>query len=73
LVNQAERIFCMTESHRFAVTKLVPSAAGKAHCLDPAGDIEDPIGAGLDTYVKCAQRIHSLVRLRFDECGIGAI
>jgi protein-tyrosine-phosphatase len=72
LADQAEKIFCMTESHRFAITRLVPSAAGKAHCLDPAGDIEDPIGAGLETYVKCAQRIHSLVRLRFDECGIGA-
>jgi protein-tyrosine-phosphatase len=70
LANQAERIFCMAESQRVAVANLVPSVAGKAQRLDPNGDIEDPSGGGLENYVKCAQRLHELVKLRFDECGI---
>ena len=73
LANQAERIFCMAESHRSAVAKLGPSVAGKAQCLDPNGDIEDPTGSGPENYVKCAERLHELVKRRFDECGIKAI
>ena len=38
--------------------------------LDPDADIEDPIGSGLEAYVKCAQRIHSLVQLRLSEIGL---
>ena len=47
--------------------------AEKTERLDPNADIEDPIGSGLGSYVKCAQRIHALVILRFDECGVKAI
>jgi len=74
LAHQVERIFCMTQAHRNAVINLVPAAAGKTQCLDPNGDVEDPIGKGLTAYVNCAQRIHGLVRLRFDELGLsGAV
>ena len=51
---------------------LVPAAAEKTQCLDPDGDVEDPIGKGLGAYVNCARRIHSLVQLRFDESGLRA-
>lgn len=67
LVHQVEKIFCMTQTHCAAVIDLVPAAAGKTQCLDPNGDVEDPIGSGLAAYVNCARRIHDLVRLRFDE------
>jgi protein-tyrosine-phosphatase len=70
LAQQVEKIFCMTQAHRNAVLNLVPEAAAKTQCLDPDGDVEDPIGKGLAAYVNCAQRIHSLVRLRFDEIGL---
>ena len=74
LAHQVEQIFCMTESHRNAVINLVPAAAAKTQCLDPNGDVDDPIGKGIVAYVKCAERIHSLVRLRFDEIGLpGAV
>ena len=73
LAHQVERIFCMTQAHRNAVINLVPAAAAKTQCLDPDGDVEDPIGKGLGAYVNCAQHIHSLVRQRFDESGLRAV
>jgi protein-tyrosine-phosphatase len=73
LAHEVERIFCMTQAHRNAVINLVPAAAAKTQCLDPDGDVEDPIGKDLAAYVNCAQRIHSLVRLRFDESGFRTV
>ena len=69
LALQVERIFCMTQAHRNAVIEIAPAAAEKTVCLDPDGDVEDPMGSELANYVNCARRIHSLVRLRFDEIG----
>jgi protein-tyrosine-phosphatase len=70
LAHQVERIFCMTQAHRSAVIELVPSAAEKTQCLDPDGDVEDPIGKGDAAYMKCARRIHTLVRSRLDEISL---
>lgn len=72
LANQVEKIFCMTQAHRTSVINLVPAAAAKTHCLDPNGDIDDPMGKGMTAYLKCAQRIQDLVRIRFDEIDIQA-
>jgi protein-tyrosine-phosphatase len=72
LAEEAEMIFCMTSAHRKAVIELMPSVAWKTYCLDHEGDIEDPIGKGLEAYLNCARRIHAMVRLRFDECGVSA-
>lgn len=66
LAAQAEIIFCMTSEQRRAVIEMIPSVAGKTVCLDPDGDIADPIGKGLAAYHSCAQRILLLVRQRFD-------
>jgi tRNA threonylcarbamoyl adenosine modification protein (Sua5/YciO/YrdC/YwlC family) len=56
-IRQADRIVCMTASHRVAVTELVPEAAGKVLLLaDPTG-VEDPIGGDLEVYQRCAKRI----------------
>jgi protein-tyrosine-phosphatase len=74
LAHQVETIFCMTQAHRNAVIDLVPGAAKKTQCLDPNGDIDDPMGKDFAAYMNCAQRIHSLVQLRFDEIGLsGAV
>ena len=70
LADQAEMILCMTSAHRQAVIEMIPSAAWKTFCLDSAGDIDDPIGKGLSSYLSCAQRIRSLVRLRIDELSL---
>ncbi len=70
LAHRVEKIFCMTRAHRNAVIEIAPAAAGKTLCLDPDGDVEDPMGSELANYVNCARRIHSLVRLRLDEMGL---
>jgi protein-tyrosine-phosphatase len=70
LAHEVEKIYCMTEAHRSAVIDLIPAAAAKTQCLDPDGDVEDPVGRELAAYVECATRIHGLVRLRFDEIGL---
>lgn len=67
LARHVEAIFCMTRAHREAVINTHPFAAGKTYCLDPDGDIEDPIGGGLEDYLNCARHIHRLVRWRLDE------
>jgi protein-tyrosine-phosphatase len=72
MAEQADRIFCMTSSHRAAVIDLIPAGADKTKCLDPEGDIADPINGELGVYVDCASHLHSLVRLRFDELGLAS-
>ena len=73
LAEQAELIFCMTSAHRKAVIEILPSVAFKTYCLDTEVDIDDPIGKGMPAYVACARQIQNLVRLRFDELGLGAL
>ena len=70
LVDGAEVVYCMSQSHRDAVLDIVPSAAAKTRCLDPDGDVDDPIGGGPDVYMSCARRIQALVSMRLDEAGI---
>ncbi len=70
LAEQAEMIFCMTSAHRRAVIEMVPAVAGKTVCLDPTGDIDDPIGKGLAAYLSCIERIRRLVQLRFEELDL---
>ena len=72
LVERAEAIFCMTAAHREAVLRMHPAAAGKTLCIDPDGDIPDPIGSALEVYVGCAERLRDLVRRRFDALLAGA-
>ncbi len=67
----ADVIFCMTSGHLLALREIAPESAGKAMLLDPGEcDIEDPIGAGRNIYVECAQRIGELIRRRLDELGL---
>lgn len=74
LVRQAEAIFCMTENHKAAISRIAPGFSAKVQLLDPEGqDIEDPIGAGLEEYVKCAERLRELVRGRLAELGYSRV
>ena len=67
MIERAEAIYCMTRGQRQAVLALVPEAAAKTACLDPEGDIPDPIGQPLAAYLACAQRLQVLVRRRLAE------
>jgi protein-tyrosine-phosphatase len=65
LIARAERVFCMTGALRQAVCALAPDAVAKIVCLDPDGDLPDPIGQAMPVYTQCAGRIRELVRQRF--------
>ena len=67
LVNQADHIFVMTESHRQAVIRMVPSAEARCRVLAGDEDIEDPMGQPVEVYAACACRIESALKERLTE------
>jgi protein-tyrosine phosphatase len=67
LIHQADMIFTMGRSHAQAVTALVPSASEKVATLDPAGDIDDPIGGDVRLYQHLAGQLRELIQKRLDE------
>src|SRR5207237_9488895 len=73
LAHQFDKILCMTEAHRNAVLKLAPGAAAKTQCLDPNGDVEDPIGKSSVAYLNCARRLSNLISVRLDEVSFGDV
>jgi protein-tyrosine-phosphatase len=72
LIERAAAIYCMTRGQREAVIALAPGAAAKTICLDPLGDIPDPIGQPLAAYLSCARRLEVAVRARLEETGAPA-
>lgn len=70
MVEQAEVIYCMTQSQLSAVIEMFPSAAPKTKRLDPNDDIEDPIGSPLEVFLRCAEKIRHMVCFRLDEMGL---
>ncbi|MFH0983255.1 MAG: L-threonylcarbamoyladenylate synthase [Planctomycetota bacterium] len=70
LINQADRIYVMTQSHAEAVTAMVPSAHGKTRLLSDEGDIEDPIGGGVSVYESCARQIEQALPVRAEEAEL---
>jgi protein-tyrosine-phosphatase len=67
LIESADLIYAMTRAHRDAILHAFPDVAPKTHCLDPNGDVADPIGGPLAGYETTAARLRELVRMRFDE------
>lgn len=67
LIQQAERIYCMSPEHRLAVIDFAAGAAGKTELLDPDGTIEDPIGSGPEAYASAAAQIERAVVRRVEE------
>ena len=65
-VKRATKIWCMTEVQRQALLEQFPEAAGKIQKLDPKGDIENPSGASLETYMAIAERLQALVRQQIE-------
>jgi protein-tyrosine phosphatase len=67
LIHQADMIFTMGRSHAAAVQALVPSATDKVATLDPAGDIDDPIGGDAALYKTLAGQLQTLIEKRLTE------
>jgi protein-tyrosine phosphatase len=67
LIHQADIIFTMSRAHAGAVMALVPSAAEKTVTLNPAGDIDDPIGGDLSLYQELAGQMRLLIEKRLEE------
>lgn len=67
LVHQADMIFTMGRGHAMAVQSMSPSARQKVATLDPAGDIEDPIGGSLELYKSLAGELRRLIEQRLKE------
>ena len=67
LVEQAERIFCMTEEQCRSLVGRFPTAATKVQRLDPDDDLEDPSGQDPAVFLSLAARIQDLVRRRIAE------
>ena len=67
LIHQADVIFAMSRNHAQQVTALVPSATERVTTLDPAGDIEDPIGGDVRIYHDLAGVLRQLIEKRLEE------
>lgn len=67
LIHQADVIFTMSKNHAQQVVSLVPSAGEKVSTLDPAGDIEDPIGGDVQLYKDLAGQLRTLIEKRLSE------
>lgn len=67
LIQDADAIYTMTDSHRQAVLVHSPSSAGKVQRLDPAQDVIDPFGAPVDVYVQTAEMIKQALAQRLAE------
>ncbi len=68
MLREADLIFGMTASHLSAILAIDPTAADRAHTLDPDGrDIPDPIGQSQQAYNSTAVRLHELIQRRLAE------
>ena len=70
LLREAEVVFCMTAAHMAAARSLVegdPDGQARILLLDPAGDVEDPIGMGQKAYDSLSVRFLELVPKRLQE------
>jgi protein-tyrosine-phosphatase len=70
MIRKADLVLAMTEAHARAARELVgprSADAKKVHRLDPAGDIEDPIGQGQEAYDLIAQKLMTLIPRRLTQ------
>ena len=70
MIRKADLVLAMTEAHARAARELVgvrSSDAKKVQRLDPAGDIEDPIGLGQEAYDALAKKLMTLIPRRLTQ------
>lgn len=65
LVSEADLILTMTAAHKDAVRRIDPAAIEKTFSLREfvglSGDVDDPVGRGIDVYRKTAAELRSLL------------
>ncbi len=68
LLDQADRIYTMTRSHRDSILFDWPDSANRIALLAHDGlDIADPIGGGIDEYARCEAQIEKHIRVILEE------
>ncbi len=67
MIRDADVIYGMTRAHVEAVLRMAPNAAQKTFRLDPAADIEDPIGSDTTVYQRTAEVIRRKLLQRIKE------
>jgi protein-tyrosine phosphatase len=67
LIHAADFIFTMGKSHAESAIAMSPSAAARVMPLDPARDVEDPIGSDVATYRELAGHFVPLIESRFEQ------
>jgi L-threonylcarbamoyladenylate synthase len=67
LIHAADFIFTMGKSHAESTIAMSPSAAARVMPLDPARDVEDPIGSDVSTYRELAGHFVPLIESRFEQ------
>jgi protein-tyrosine phosphatase len=67
LVEQADLILTMTNSHRHTLLGRWPHLVSKTYGLAPDhGDVSDPYGGSLEIYQKCAEKIDQFLEAWID-------
>lgn len=68
MVEEADRVYVMTERHRKVLVEWMPEHGAKIALLDPSGEeIDDPIGGSAEVYRLCAEHVHRSVAERLKE------
>jgi protein-tyrosine phosphatase len=67
LVNQADMIFAMTSDHKDFISNLVPGAENRIQLIDREGNVSDPLGQPVESYLRCAQRLARAIGERLKE------
>ena len=66
-LKEADAVFCMTDSQCQTLLTRFPWAKPKVQRLNPVGDIQNPHGMVLDTYVQVARTIREAIRWRMED------
>ena len=61
LIDWADVILGMTDSHCRALVHMNPRASEKIHTLSPTEPVHDPIGGSLNVYAQAANQIEELI------------
>ncbi len=68
LVEDADRVYVMTNRHKQVLEDWMPEHGGKIQLLDPSGkEVQDPIGEPLEQYKACALHIRRSLEARLGE------
>jgi protein-tyrosine phosphatase len=68
MLEEADRVFVMTQRHKRVLTEWVPEHADKIDLLDPDGrEVDDPIGASAEVYRECARQLYEALGRRIKE------